>query len=169
MLAELSSFHLFPKLPTELRLKILEHTLKPRCLRLKVHQALCNHNTFYSEQEMARSLMFSGEPYILGEGLPIVLQVNKESRREFLPRYPVLFGGIYTIGSHARRFQPQNGVVRFNAAIDILSLVVDTWKEIGKLISLSVFAEDTARIRCIMVNLVFWQVPEMPLPLEKHL
>lgn len=29
------------------------------------------------------------------------------SRYKFLPRYPVLFGGIYRIGAHGHRIQPQ--------------------------------------------------------------
>ena len=103
--------------------------------------------------------MFSAQPYVGSEAIPTILRVNKESRYEFLPRYPILFGGVYRChgdpiqpGLEGYHVQSERGGVRFHPEIDILSMA-NLWHSAEPLVKISAFSGDLARIRCIIAKL----------------
>ncbi|KAE8441215.1 hypothetical protein EG329_005615 [Mollisiaceae sp. DMI_Dod_QoI] len=135
-------FELFPKLPTELKLAIWEHTLEPRYVYLDIH-------------DTGSHVIFSrGRPT---KAVPSVLRVHKESRDLLLHRYPALFCGNYLKHGRGVHRQPELGGVRFNPALDILvidELGLENAVEYERTRSFSIFAlsaleEDLATIRYI--------------------
>jgi 2EXR family len=102
-----STFHPFPRLPRELRLKIWGHTLQPRYIRLNVDCTWTmplNRDIVPSMSAPVRdvpplirkvsSLSFISVVENCSR-LPVATRVNQESREMILPLYPVIFEGSF--------------------------------------------------------------------------
>ncbi|KUJ21617.1 uncharacterized protein LY89DRAFT_664797 [Mollisia scopiformis] len=96
------SFPRFRELPLELRIQIWELTIVPRYIRIRIRETYGN--------------AISGRA-VNDSVVPNVLQVNRESRALFLPRYPMMFKGIYSI-----RLPLGSNGVRFNLDLDVIVL-----------------------------------------------
>jgi hypothetical protein len=98
------AFPQFSRFPNEIKLQIFEHTLTPRCIKLGMANWT---NKSYD--------------YLLIPGIeeePLILQINRLTRNEFLPRYPKLFQGQYKKLGFTKT-KPYS--IRFNSALDTLA------------------------------------------------
>ncbi|CZR65960.1 uncharacterized protein PAC_15860 [Phialocephala subalpina] len=124
---------LYQRLPTELQLKIWDHTLEPRCI--KVFYEVSDDRLPQDDQD--------GTP-------PLALQVCRTLRAHFLPRYPEFFQG----GCNSKlKVRPH---VRINSALDTV-LVYSVWSSALIYMSSGTSSQDIARIRHIAVSSVLWQ------------
>ncbi|KAE8446254.1 hypothetical protein EG329_012340 [Mollisiaceae sp. DMI_Dod_QoI] len=131
MAIELS--HLYQRLPTELQLKIWEHTLEPRCIKICGEDLVDRLPRYHKD----------GAP-------PLALQVCQILRAHFLPRYPKLFEGEHVSTPIVRPH------VRINSALDTV-VIYALWPSTVMSLSRWSGGSDLSRIRHLAVPSLLWQ------------
>ncbi|KAF8854193.1 hypothetical protein BDZ45DRAFT_747737 [Acephala macrosclerotiorum] len=138
------SFHGFPNLPDEIKLQIWEHTIKPRCIKLA---------------STKDCYLINSEPENHYPSTPSVLHASKLSRKEFLPRYQIMFKGLCRTTSAYRdgRMVGKEHGFWFDVVRDVLTLHSDIRQSdpFARFFS-SASSEDVASIQCLALKKSSW-------------